>query len=325
MIDRKDAAVGVIGVGRMGQYHAGAYAEMQNVTLAGVFDTDQLLCSEVAKKFRSRSCQSIDELLDLVDIVSIATPTRLHYEIAKYCLEAKVHVLVEKPITDNLEAAESLFKLAKQLNLELHVGHIERFNGAVQELKKVVHNPLIIEMRRMGPFDPRVQDGVILDLLIHDIDILLNLIDSDIKSIHGFSSAIETDKEDVANVQFLFENGCIANLIARRMTQEKVRTMSITQKEAYIVLDFAYQNILVHRNATTVHEMQAAELKYRQEQVIERIFVHRDNPLKLELRHLVDCAIYNKERNTSVENELRSLKVALSVLEKIEHIENKFR
>ncbi len=243
-------------------------------------------------------------------------PTSLHYEIAKDCLEAGVHCIVEKPICNSFAHAEDLFDIAAKKDLALHVGHVERFNGAVQELRKIVQNPIMIESRRMGPFDPRIKDaGVVLDLMIHDIDILLNLVASPVVDTHVMGTSIFTTREDVVQVQFQFDNGCIASVLASRATQEKIRTMAITQEKEYIFLDFAHQDILIHRQASSQHEVRQSELKYRQESVIERIFVHRDNPLKLELTHFLDCATNGAHRHTSVENELMSLRVALGVLD----------
>jgi predicted dehydrogenase len=310
--------VGVIGVGRMGQYHVGVYSEMVGVNIVGVVDPDPERGRPVAQRYKTAYYADYRDLLPHVDIVSIAAPTSMHYDIAKECLNAGVHCLVEKPICNSLKEAEELFEIADRNNLALHVGHVERFNGAVQELKKIVQNPIMIESRRMGPFDPRIKDaGVVLDLMIHDIDILLNLVNSPVVETHVLGSSVFTEREDVVQVQILFENACIASVLASRATQEKIRTMAITQEKEYIFLDFAHQDILIHRQASSQHELRQQELKYRQESVIERIFVHRDNPLKLELKHLIECATNVAHRRTSVESELMSLKVSLGILEKL--------
>jgi len=320
----KDIKVGVIGAGRMGQYHVGVYSEMTGVNLVGVADIDETRGAPVAEKYLTSHYTDYRDLFDKVDAVSIAVPTSAHYDIAKECLTAGIHCLVEKPVSNNLEKAEELFRIADSKNLALHVGHVERFNGAVQELKKVVHKPILIESRRLGPFDKRIQDdGVVLDLMIHDIDIILNLVDSPIKELNVIGSSVFTAREDVVNVQIMFENGCLANIIASRATQEKIRTLAVTQEKEYVVLDYTNQDILVHHRVSSHHELTRKELKYKQEAVIERIFVHRENPLKLELRHFLDCANNGAKRYTSVENELKSLKVALTVLERLALIQGK--
>ncbi len=313
----KAVSAGVIGVGHMGQYHVGVMAEMTGVNLMGVADINPASAS-IADKYMTTYYDDYRKLFGKVDVVSIAVPTSLHYDIAKECLNAGIHCLVEKPVSNDLEKAEELFKLAESKNLALHVGHVERFNGAVQELKKVVCEPILIESRRLGPFDGRIlDDGVVLDLMIHDIDIILNLVDSPVAGFNVMGASVVTNKEDVVNVQIQFENGCLANIVASRATQEKIRTLSITQSKEYVVLDYTSQDITVHHRASTMRELTRQELKYKQEAVLERIFVHRDNPLKLEIRHFIDCATNGAKRHTSIENELKSLKIALMVLEKL--------
>ena len=184
----------------------------------------------------------------------------------------------------------------------------------MQELKKIVQDPWLIESRRLGPFVPRIkEDGVILDVMIHDIDIILNLVRSPVRRMYALGKAIYTASEDLANVQICFQNGCIANIIASRATEIKVRTMAITQRDAYIVLDYTDQDIRVHRQASSEHLVTRGALRYKQESLIERIFVHKENPLKLEIKHLIDCATEGAVRVVSVDEELRSLQVALQV------------
>jgi predicted dehydrogenase len=317
-MNSKSINAGVIGAGRMGQYHVGVYSELTGVNLVGVVDVNEARGSEIAKKYRTQFYKDYRSLFGKVDVVSIAVPTSMHYDVAKECLQAGVHCLVEKPITNSLAEAEELFNIAQKNGAILHVGHVERFNGAVQELSKAVRDPIFIESRRLGPFDPRIKDdGVVLDLMIHDIDIILNLVKSPVVEINAIGATVFSDKEDVVNVQLRFENGCLANILASRATQEKIRTLAVTQRSEYIFLDYTTQDILVHRRASSQHQLGIQELKYTQESFIERIFVHRENPLKLELRHLIDCAANGADRRISVENELMSLRVALAVLDRL--------
>lgn len=317
-MNSKSINAGVIGAGRMGQYHVGVYSELTGVNLVGVVDVNQTRGEEIAKKYRTSFYKDYRSLFGKVDVVSIAVPTSMHYEVAKECLQAGVHCLVEKPITPSLAEAEELFDIAEKNGAILHVGHVERFNGAVQELSKAVRDPIFIESRRLGPFDPRMKDdGVVLDLMIHDIDIILNLVKSPVVEINAIGATVFSDNEDVVNVQLRFENGCLANILASRATQEKIRTLAVTQRSEYIFLDYTTQDILVHRRASSQHQLGIQELKYTQESFIERIFVHRENPLKLELRHLIDCVANGADRRISVENELMSLRVALAVLDRL--------
>ena len=310
---------GVVGVGQMGQYHVGIYSELHNIKLVGVADTDHQRGAYVAGKYGIPLYSDYRHLLDKVDVVSIAVPTSLHYPVAQAFLEAGVHVLLEKPIAHTMEEATELFRIANAQGVALHVGHVERFNGAIQELKNIVHEPWFIESRRLGPFVPRIkEDGVVLDVMIHDIDIILNLVESPISRLYALGKSINSDREDLANVQICFQNGCIANIMASRSTEIKIRTMAITQRDAYIILDYTDQDIRVHRQASSEHVVTRGALRYRQESLIERIFVHKENPLKLEIQHLLDCVSRRATRVVSVEKELRSLQVALQILEILE-------
>lgn len=317
--DIRHRRAAVIGVGHMGQYHAGVYSELFQVELVGVADTNKQRCVEVAERYNTRAFPDYHDLLDQIDLVSIAVPTGLHFQVVRDCLEAGVHVLVEKPLTKQLAEAQELFQLADQRGLTLHIGNVERFNGAVQELKKIVQDPLLIESRRLGPFLSRVQDdGVVLDLMIHDLDIVLNLVNSKARSIQAFGRSVYSRHEDLASIQIIFENGCIANLVASRATQNKIRTMAITQKDAYVYLNYTDQDIHIHRQASSEHILTKEQLRYKQESLIERIFVHKENPLKLEIKHFINCAFNGEKRNISVQDELYSLQIALEIIEMIE-------
>lgn len=311
--------VAVIGVGRMGQYHAGLYAQMPDVELVCVVDSDGVLAREVAERFGVGWHENYRDALGRVDLVSVATPTSTHYEIARAALESGLRgALVEKPLTDSLKSAEDLFALARRLGATLHVGHVERFNGAAIELRKRVKNPFLIEMKRVGPYDPRASDiGVILDLMIHDIDIALSLVDSELASVSAVGSSIYTDMEDIAHLQMVFANGAIASLTASRASQLKSRVMSVTQEGEHITLDFTSQEIVSRKRATERHEIDSDELKRSQASVEERIFAYRDNPLKLELRHFIDCSLGRSDSNLSADDELKSLRTALRALEEL--------
>ena len=255
------------------------------------------------------------ELLNKVEAVSIAVPTALHYNVAKDCLEAGVHVLVEKPFTVTIDEAEELFRIAKKKNLVIRVGHVERFNGAVQELKKIIKDPLLIESRRIGPFISRVKDdSVVMDLMIHDIDIILNLVDSDILNYSAFGSSVYSEKEDIATVQMLFKNGCIATITASRASEHKLRTLAITQRDAYIFLDYTDQDIHIHRRADSGYFVSREEIRYKQESFIERLFVYKDNPLKLQIKHFLECIENADKINLREEDEIKSLDIALKII-----------
>jgi len=308
---------GVVGAGHMGQYHILALAELWDVELVAICDTDAARAQQIAAQYGTRAVATHQELAGLVDIATVAVPTERHFEVARDLLEAGVHILVEKPMTPTLEEAKELFRLARQHARVLHVGHVERFNGAVQELRKIVERPVLIESRRLGPFVPRVQnDSVVMDLMIHDIDIVLGLVDSEPRRMNALGRSIHSLQPDVANVQILFDSGAMATITASRATEEKIRTLSITQPDAYIVLDYADQDIQIHRRAAQEYTLNRESIRYRQASFVERLFVHKDNPLKLEIRHLISAARAAKATG-QVElpetEDLRSLAVALEI------------
>jgi len=283
--------------------------------LVGIVDNNKERANLISERYSVPCYYECKDLITKVDMVIVALPTSLHYPIGKEFLEAGIHTLLEKPCTDNLSQAEELFEIANKNNLVLHIGHIERFNGAVQELFKIVKDPIYIECRRMSPFLARLQDdGVVLDIMIHDIDIILNLVNSDVSNINVIGRSIFSERDDLINAQIEFKNGCVANILASRVSQNKVRTLEVTQKESSILLDYTEQEIFIHRQSSSEHQLSPGSLRYKQESLIERIFVHKDNPLKLELKHFVDCATNGGPRNLAVKNELNSLKIALEIL-----------
>ena len=309
--------IGVVGVGHMGSYHVAALSEILDANLVALADIDRNRVHELAGKYGAEEFADPSDLIGRVDAVTIAVPTAHHHSVSRIFLENGIHVLVEKPICNDLLKARELFQIATKNNLVLHIGHVERFNGAVQELNRVVRDPKLIECRRLGPFSPRVQeDGVVLDLMIHDLDIVLRLVDKDIKEISAQGASILSDRDDIANVQVRFFDGCIANLTASRVTQTKVRTLSISQPDAYIRLDYADQELRIHRQTTTEHRLTREELKYREQFNVERVFVHKDNPLKLELRNFLQT-IHAGNIVYQPESELCSLEIALRVLKLI--------
>jgi len=306
---------GVIGVGRMGTYHVGILSELDKVELTAVVDIDSKSRKVIEKNYETLGFDNYRDICDKVDVAVVAVPTGMHYPIAKDLLNAGIHVLLEKPCANKLDHARELFKIAEDKNLTLHIGHVERFNGAVQELHKIVEAPIFVECKRMGPFSNRIKDdGVVLDIMIHDIDIILNLIKSKVVEVHVLGSSVFSDKDDLVNAQLKFKNGCIANIIASRASQNQVRTLSITQKDSFVVLDYTDQEIYVHRKSSSEHKLSKDSLRYKQESLVERIFVHKDNPLKLELQHFLDCATNGSPRKVAIDNELYSLEIALDIL-----------
>ena len=307
--------VGVVGVGRMGKYHVGILSELPEVELTTVVDIDSKSRKVIEENYGTPSFENYKDIYGKVDAAVVAVPTGLHFPIAKDLLNAGIHVLLEKPCANNLDHARELFQIAEDKALILHVGHVERFNGAVQELHKIVDSPVFVECKRMGPFTDRIKDdGVVLDIMIHDIDIILNLIQSRVTKTFVLGASIFSTKDDLVNAQLEFENGCIANIVASRASQNQIRTLSVTQKDSFVVLDYTDQEIYVHRQSSSEHKLSKDSLRYKQESLVERIFVHKDNPLKLELKHFLDCVTNGSPRKVAIDNELYSLEVALNIL-----------
>ncbi len=231
--------MGVAGVGHFGKFHANKVANSTHADLLAVADNDAAQASAVAATHGAAGFSDYREMVEHVDAVSIAVPTRAHFEVASCFLEAGVHVLLEKPIADNLQDAEKLIALAEAKNLIFQIGHLPRFSGAAHFLRQRLKNPLFIESLRIAPFKPRGTDvSVILDLMIHDLDFILSLVQAPIASIDAAGAPVFSDSEDIANARVKFENGCIANITASRISLKTERQMRIFQPDAYIAIDF---------------------------------------------------------------------------------------
>ncbi|MFH1644522.1 MAG: Gfo/Idh/MocA family oxidoreductase [bacterium] len=308
----KKIKLGIIGLGHMGGYHASASSLINDAELIAVADPDKKNWEKIKSKKIITSINYKNWIND-VNAVIIAVPTELHHEIAKNCLLSGKHVLLEKPLTKTVEQAKELFKIAKEKKLALHVGHVERFNGAIQEVKKRIKAPDLIECHRMGPYSSRVQkDSVVLDLMIHDLDLVLSLVDSPVKSFNVFGKKIKTDSCDIATAQIEFENGTIANITSSRASHIKKRTMSIHQQNSFINLDFTTQDISIYRNPTDSVQIGTNELKYKQEKTIENLIVYNDNPLKLEIENFIK-AIKTKTKLIDEKQDTTALKLTLEI------------
>jgi len=238
----------VIGVGYLGGFHAEKYAALPNADLVAVVDVDRERAESVANRLDARAFTCHSEILGMVDAVSIAVPTQSHYRVAGEFLERGVHVLLEKPMTTTLEEADELIRIARKTGAVLQVGHLERFNPVLQALDGILNGPRFIESVRIAPFKPRGTDvNVVLDLMIHDIDIIQNIVRSPIKSINSIGAPVFTDEEDIANARIQFEDGCVANVTASRISFKSERRMRIFQPDAYITLDFQNKKLAVFR------------------------------------------------------------------------------
>ena len=319
--------LGVIGVGHMGQYHVKVATSIPAYEIVGIHDQNKSRAQKIAEHFDIPLIEDIKEIFRISDALVISVPTKKHYQVAKMALQNDCHILVEKPITETISQAEELVELSYQRDKVLQVGHVERFNGAVKELTKVVDNPVLVEARRLSPYNTRVRDiGVVLDLMIHDIDIVLNLVKDEIIEIEarGVSTlSIDTGFEDIAIATLVFQSGCLAMIIANRASQTKIRHLNITQPNGYISLDFSKQDIDIYRKSTIDYRIAREELKYQQEFLVEKIEVHRDNPLKQEHEHFIACVQGDEKPLVTGEDDIRTLRIAKEIIESIDHMKRK--
>ena len=307
--------VGVIGVGHVGQHHARIYRELPGVELAGIADIDPARLQEVRKVAEAPVFQDYRELFGHVDGVSLAVPTHLHAQIARECLDRGVDVLVEKPMAQTLEEAEELTDLAKRRGRILQVGHVERFNGAVRALHRIVKTPGFIECHRLSPFPQRGTDvDVILDLMIHDIDIILSLVKSPVSQVNAVGVPVLTDRVDISNARLEFASGCVANVTASRVSIERLRKIRIFQPDTYISLDYASQEITLFRRLPPDLASQPAQPP---QIVREEVVVEKEEPLRLQLMSFLSSVRERTRPEVSGEEAVEALRVASQILAKM--------
>jgi len=307
---------GVVGVGHLGYHHARIYAALEGVELAGVVDIDEQKRLRAAEDFTVPAFSELAGLLELgVDAVSVAAPTEAHHEVVIALLQAGVHVLVEKPIARTVFEAETMVAVAKAHGCLLQVGHIERFNGAVMALTEAIQAPRFIECHRLSPFPMRGTDvSVVLDLMIHDLDIVLTLDRSEVVGVDAVGVPVFAEHEDIANVRLRFASGCVANLTSSRISLEKLRKIRIFEANAYVSTDYSAQEVLVYRKKPGVVP---PDLNPMQWISIEPLAVQHDEPLKLELRAFTDCVREGRPPLVSGEDGLRALRLAEAIVANI--------
>ena len=297
---------GVAGVGAIGQNHARIYAELEGADLVAVYDADPARAMEIAEKFGTKAVDSLTEFATLVDAASVSVPTAYPREVGTQLLEAGVHIMVEKPIADAVDDAKALIQLAKEKQCVLQVGHIERFNPVMAQLEARMTEPRFIESHRLSPFPKRSLDiGVVLDLMIHDLEIILHLVRSPIESIDAVGVPVLTHREDIANARLRFENGCVANITVSRISPERMRKIRVFQGDSYLSLDYQDQSGWIYR-------------KDGYEIAREEVEVEKDEPLKLELAAFIECASAGAQPKVSGQQGADALDVALKITKLIE-------
>jgi predicted dehydrogenase len=297
--------VGVVGVGHIGREHTRIYSRLPGVELVGLCDIDGQVAQKLAQKHGVKSFPTVQAMAEEIDAATISTPTNTHHEIAGHLLSLGKHVLIEKPIADSTEQAKELVDLATSKGLVLQVGHIERFNPALSALEEKLTRPRFIEAHRLSTYPGRSTDiGVVLDLMIHDIEVILHLVRSPIVNIDSVGTAVLSKGEDIANARLRFENGCVANLTASRISFEKMRKIRVFQDDAYLSLDYFDQSGEIYR-------------KINSQITKEKIKVEKDEPLKLELAAFVDCVQSRQAPRVGGAQASKALEIAMRITEQI--------
>ena len=323
--------VGIAGVGHLGRIHAKLWKEVDRVAVAGLYDANAAVASAISNETGIENFDDLAGLLQKVDALSIVTPTGSHYAVAKEAIAAGKHVLIEKPITTTTEQAEELIALAKSTGVKIQVGHVERFNPALLAAEAYLDDPRFFESHRMAQFKPRGTDvAVVLDLMIHDIDVILSLVKSPVKSIDASGVAVVSEELDIANARIKFENGAVANVTASRISQTPMRKLRIFAKDAYLSLDFGTKSVEVfrllgedardgaHHAGLTMRLGEISKGDVPRTIVYEKPDVRDINPLKYELELFRDAIANDETPVVSGEDGLKALEVAEMILRAIE-------
>ena len=316
--------IGVIGTGHLGKIHLNCLKNIPTVELVGFYDTDSAVAENIEQQYQIKRCLTADTLIDTCDAVDIVAPTTMHYNLAMNAMKKGKHVFLEKPIAATLQQSQEIVSYSKTHNIKVQVGHVERFNDAYLGAKNYINNPLFIEAHRLAEFNPRGTDvSVVLDLMIHDIDIVLSLIKSPVKQIHASGVPVISQTPDIANARIEFENGATANLTASRISMKKMRKMRVFQPNAYITMDFLEKQANIMRLRDYVPEddndllslvIDLGENKGKKRIFIESPDSKKINAIEKELSLFADSIINNTPCEVSAEDGHRALEVAYQVM-----------
>jgi len=297
---------GIIGLGHIGKFHARILSESPSAEFTAIYDRDHTAAKRIADQYGARVMDSMEEFAGAVDAATVATPTPTHFSIGKYLLGRGKHVLIEKPITEHTAQAKELVALAHEHNCILQVGHVERFNPVLGALEQHLSSPRFIESHRLSPYPNRsVEIGVVLDLMIHDLEIILHLVGSPVKSIDAVGMPVLSRGEDIANARLRFENGCVANVTVSRVNPEKVRTIRVFQQDAYIALDYQNQTGEIFR----IKDGKSAN---------ETLEIEKGEPLKREIESFIRCCIDGVKPKVSGHEAAAALELAIEITNLIE-------
>lgn len=314
--------IGVLGVGHLGKFHLNNWIEIPGTQIVGFYDPDDGAAKEVSKKYQLPRFTDAGSLIDACDAVDVVAPTNFHFELCEKAIRKGKHVFVEKPLANTMGEARQLVKLAQESDIKLQVGHVERFNPAFLALKNMDLNPMFIEVHRLAQFNPRgTEVSVILDLMIHDIDIILSIVKSGVKNISASGVAVMTDTPDIANVRIEFDNGCVANLTSSRISMKKMRKMRLFQKDAYIGIDFLNKKTEIIKQKEdkdeNVFSFDIETSKGKKTLAVANPTVPEVNAIKKELEEFSGAIINNTKTIVSEIDGLMAMDVAHQILKKI--------
>ena len=319
--------IGILGAGHLGKIHIRLLKEIEKYKVIGFYDADPIAAEQVEKEFGVKRFDSIEALLEEVDAVDIVTPTVTHYDCASKAIKRSKHIFIEKPVTSTIEEAKSLIGLSKEANVKVQVGHVERFNPAFIAARDYCSNPMFIETHRLAQFNPRGTDvSVVLDLMIHDIDIILSIVNSNIKRINASGVAVVSESPDIANARIEFDNGCVANLTASRISMKNMRKSRFFQKDAYISVDFLDKKVDVIRLKNIEGDVDplAVTIDLGNNKGSKQIYFENPpilptNAIKMELDTFADSIISNTTPLVSIDDGYKALDVAYKIIEKMKH------
>lgn len=308
----KKIKIGVIGVGSLGQWHARVYSELSSAELVGIYDLDTKRATEVAERYNTKAYESIEQLMEEAEAASVVVPSHLHHDIACKLMQNNIHLLVEKPIAVTTAQAEAMVAAATAHGLILQVGHVERFNPVMKSLQKILTNPRFIEAHRLAPYPPArkgacprgTEVSVVLDLMIHDLEVILHLVKSPVKEIRAVGVPILSPSEDISNVRLLFENGCVANVTTSRVSPETMRKIRIFQEDAYISLDYQNQSGKIYRKGLMRIEQKEVEVEH-------------GDALENELASFVECVRRKQEPVVDGKQATGALRLAVDICRSI--------
>lgn len=319
--------IGVFGVGHLGKFHLNNWKEIEDVIITGFYDPNDINAKSVQEKYLLKRYTDAELLMEECDAIDIVAPTLFHFELCSLALRKGKHVFVEKPLANTMDEARALVKLAKESNVKFQVGHVERFNPAFLSLKNYRLQPMFIEVHRLAQFNPRGTDvSVILDLMIHDIDIVLNLVKSNVSYISANGVAVMSDTPDIANVRIEFDNGCVANLTSSRISMKKMRKMRLFQKDAYIGIDFLDKKTEIIKlnepGDKNVFTFDIDTNNGKKTIAIASPAVQDANAIKMELEAFKNAIVNNTETPVTVLDGFSAMEVAHLILEKINNIQH---